>query len=137
MKIFSKTILIKTKKPFDFVLIDEKINQVIAESKVNNGFVLLRSPHNTATIICNEDDPTVLADFKKNLKRLFPDELPWEHSYEGVNNARAHQVISLLGQTHWVGIENGKLKLGRWQSLFLIEFFQGRERRIEVIIVGE
>ena len=136
MKIFSKTILIKTKKPFDFVIIDGKVEQVVKESGIKNGFVLLRSPHNTATIICNENDPTVLEDLKNNLKRIFPDDFDWQHSYEGIDNARAHQIVTLLGQSHWVPIEEGALKLGTWQSLFLVEFFRGRERKVEIVVVG-
>lgn len=137
MKFFSKTILISTQKPFDFVQIDEDINKVAAESKIKNGFVLLRSPHNTATIICNENDSSVLKDLENVLKSLLPDDFSWSHSYEGIDNARAHQAVVLLGQTHWLPLENGQLKLGTWQSLFMVEFFQARSRKVEVMVVGE
>lgn len=137
MKFFSITIQVATRKPFDFVKIDTAVNKVIRQSKIKNGFVLLRSPHNTATIICNEDDPTVLEDMKKTLKKLLPDNFSWSHNYEGVDNARAHQAVALLGHTHWVPLENGKLKLGAWQSFFLVEFFQARSRKVEITTVGQ
>jgi secondary thiamine-phosphate synthase enzyme len=137
MKFFTKTISVTTQAPFDFVVIDNQINQGIRESKIKKGFVLLRSPHNTATVICNENDPTVLEDIEENLKRLLPDNFPWAHKDEGLSNARAHQVVSLFGHTHWVPVENGKLKLGTWQAIFLLELFEGRQRRVETIVVGE
>ncbi len=137
MKFFSKTISVTTQKPFDFRVIDDQLNQVIAESKIKKGFILLRSPHNTATVICNEGDSSVLKDIEGTLKKLLPDNFSWAHSYEGVDNARAHQVVSLLGHTHWAPIADGKLKLGTWQSIFFLELFEGRQRRVEAIVVGE
>ena len=137
MKFFTKTVSITTQKPFEFVPIEEKINRSLAESKIRKGFVLLCSPHNTATIVCNENDQTVLKDLERNLKKLFPDDFPWAHDYEGLDNARAHQIVSFLGHTHWVPIENGKLKLGTWQTIFFLELFEGRHRRVEIIVVGE
>jgi secondary thiamine-phosphate synthase enzyme len=137
MKFFSKTIQVATEKPFDFVQIDEEVKKVVMESKVKNGFVLLQSPHNTATVICNENDPTVLQDMERVLRNLLPDDFSWSHSYEGIDNARAHQAVALLGHTHWVPLENGQLQLGTWQSLFLVEFFQGRTRKVKVTVVGE
>jgi secondary thiamine-phosphate synthase enzyme len=137
VKFFSKTVSVTTRKPFDFVVIDNEANRIVAESKIKNGFVLLRSPHNTATVICNENDRTVLGDIEKVLKKLLPKDFPWAHNYEGLNNARAHQAVSLLGHTHWVPIESGRLKLGTWQSIFLLELFEGRRRRVEVVVVGE
>ena len=137
MKFFSKTVSVATRKPFDFVAVDDEVSQIVAESKIKSGLVLLRSPHNTATVICNENDRTVLEDIEKVLKKLLPDDFPWAHNYEGIDNARAHQIVSLLGHTHWVPIENGKLKLGTWQSIFLLELFEGRRRRVEVVVVGE
>lgn len=136
MKFFSETISVETKRPFDFVQIDKKIEAVVKESKIKSGFVLLRSYHNTATILGNENDPSVLQDLEKILRKLLPDDFSWAHSYEGANNARAHQAVSLLGQTHWVSIENGQLKLGTWQSIFLVEFFEARTRKVEVLVIG-
>jgi secondary thiamine-phosphate synthase enzyme len=137
MKLFTTTITVKTQALFEFKLLDEEINQAIAESKIKKGFLLLRSPHNTATIICNEDDRTVLKDMEKNLKRLLPENFPWTHNYEGTDNARAHQIVSLLGHTHWLVVEDGKMKLGTWQKIFLLELFEARQRRVEVVVVGE
>jgi secondary thiamine-phosphate synthase enzyme len=137
MKIFQETITVETRKVFDFVNLDEKIQEAVEKSKVKNGFVLLRSPHNTATIVCNEDDQLVLDDLKRVMLSLTPESLGLKHSYEGIDNARAHQIVSLLGHSHWLPIRDGKISLGTWQSIFMIELFEARRRRVEVMIVGE
>jgi len=137
MKFFSKNLTVKTQKSFDFVRIDKAVQKTVTESKIKNGFVLLRSPHTTAALVCIENDQNVLRDLKAVLRKLLPDNFGWTHLDEGVSNARAHQAVSFLGQTHWLTVENGQLKLGPWQSLFLIEFFESRNRRIEAMVVGE
>lgn len=137
MEIFQKTIEIKTREPFELVRIDEKIQGVVEGSGIKTGFVLLRSLHNTATIVCNEPDSSVQKDTRKILEEILPDDFDWEHAYEGKINARAHQATLLLGQTHWLSIKNGKIVLGTWQGIFLVELFEGRKRRVEVVVVGE
>ncbi len=138
MKFVQKTVEVKTRGVFEFVRIDEKIQTVVAESGIKNGFVLLRSPHNTATITCTEPDASIHRDAKRIIEKILPEDFDWEHSYEGAVNARAHQAIMLLfGQTHWLPIKNGKIVLGTWQGIFFVELFEGRRRRVETVIVGE
>lgn len=137
MRTHSAAVPVRTGKVFDFVEITDEVQEVVDESGIRNGFVLLRSTHNTATVLCNENDPSVLADLENTLKRLLPGEAPWSHSYEGIENARAHQAVALLGHTHWVPIKGGKLVLGTWQALFLLELFEGRSRRIDIFAIGE
>lgn len=115
MKIFQKTIEVRTKEVYGFIQIDEKIQTVVEESGIKDGFVLLRSPHNTATITCNEPDSSIHRDAKRIIEKLLPDDFNWEHDYEGVINAKAHQATMLLfGQTHWLAIKNGQIVLGTW-----------------------
>ena len=127
-----------TREVFEFVQIDKEIQEAVEESGVKNGFVLLRSPHNTATITCNEPDPSIYQDAKRIMEKLLPEDFDWQHSYEGAVNARAHQAVMLLfGQTHWLPIKNSKIVIGTWQGIFLVELFEGRNRRVEMVIVGE
>ncbi len=137
MKIFQETISVETSGVFEFVKIGGKIQEAVEKSKIKNGFVLLRSPHNTATIVCNEEDQSVLDDLKNVMLRTTPDSLGFKHSYEGIDNARAHQIVSLLGHCHWLPIKDGKISLGTWQAIFLLELFEPRRRKVETVIVGE
>jgi secondary thiamine-phosphate synthase enzyme len=137
MEIFYKTIEVRTEKAFEFIQVDSQIQEVVTESGIKEGFVLLRSPHNTATITCNEPDASIHRDAQKIMERILPKDFDWEHAYEGVTNARAHQAVMLLfGQTHWLAIKNGKILLGTWQGIFVVELFEARERKVELVIVG-
>ena len=113
------------------------LQQVIDESGIKRGFLLLRSPHSTAALICNERDPDVHEDLKSVLEGVIPANQAWRHSYEGNINARAHQAVAYLGTSEWAPVESGQLKLGTWQELFLVELFEPRQRRVDVVIVGE
>lgn len=137
MKIFQKTVEIETKKAFEFVKLDNEIEKAVEESGIKNGFVFLRSLHTTAALVCTEPDASIHRDFQKVLDKLLPDGLNWEHMGEGEVNAKAHQATLFLGQSHWLPIKNGKIVLGTWQSIFLVELFEGRSREVEIAIGGD
>lgn len=137
MKIINKSIEVKTRNLFDFVSLDESLHQIVSESGIKNGVLLLRSPHTTAAIICNEKDPDVHEDLIKVIEKVIPQDQSWQHRYEGNTNARAHQAVSFLSSQHWVPIENEELLLGTWQGIFLVELFESRKRRVDVTLIGE
>lgn len=137
MKVFSKTVEIQTSKRLEFVKLDEKVQRVVEESGVGEGFALLRCSHTTGALVCNEDDSTIHRDFAEVFNRLVPEDLPYEHTMEGKVNARAHQLSMLLGTDLWVPIQDGRLQLGTWQSLFFVELFEPRRRKVEVLVLGE
>jgi len=136
MKTFFKEIEIESKKRFDFVKLDEKIGEIIRESKIKEGILLLLCPHTTASILINEDDSTIHRDFPKIAEILIPEDLPYEHTLEGKINARAHQLAMIFGNSIFAPIKNGKLNLGTWQSIFLVEFLEPRKRKVFFLILG-
>ncbi len=137
MKLINKTITIQTTKLYEFVGLEEKINQAIKESGIKEGFCLIRIGHTTASLVVTEKDPAVHQDFIRNLKRILPEKQRWEHSYEGPINARGHQATALFGSTHWSPVKNGELSLGTWQGIFFVELFEARARGIDLTILGE
>lgn len=137
MRFINKTIKIQTKKLYEFIDLQDKIEQAVGGSKIKNGFCLIRILHTTAALVVTEKDPAVHQDFVRNLKRILPEDQDWHHSYEGPINARAHQATAFLGSTHWAPIINGRLSLGTWQGIFFLELYEPRTRRVGVVIVGE
>jgi secondary thiamine-phosphate synthase enzyme len=88
-------------------------------------------PHTTAGITINEGaDPTVIRDVVAALGRLVPREAGYGHS-EG--NSDAHIKASLVGCHVAIPVENGRLRLGTWQSIYLAEFDGPRTRRVWVV----
>lgn len=93
-------------------------------------------PHTTAAITIQEnDDPNVPADIIDGLRRLIPDKgmLSYKHFEE---NAPAHLKAALMGTSETILVENGKLQLGRWQSIFLCEFDGPRHRQVLVRVAA-
>jgi secondary thiamine-phosphate synthase enzyme len=92
-------------------------------------------PHTTAGVTINEGaDPAVARDLLQGLARLVPRDAGYGHS-EG--NADAHVKTSLVGNQTVVPVENGHLRLGTWQSLYLTEFDGPRTRRVWLTLLGE
>lgn len=137
MKVVQEILEIQTKGVFDFVGVDEELQEKVRASGIKNGFVLVRIPHTTAGLVINEKDPAVHQDFKMVLEKMISVKQNWRHSYEGRVNARAHQASMVLGKSCWLPIKGGKIILGRWEGVFLVELFEKRKRRIEVVVIGE
>ena len=95
--------------------------------------VHLFAPHTTCGLLVNEDaDPAVMRDMLAALNRLVPSNLPYEH---GEGNSDAHIKSSLMGHSLLVPFSEGRLALGTWQGIFLMEFDGPRERKVQVTIL--
>jgi secondary thiamine-phosphate synthase enzyme len=95
--------------------------------------VHLFTPHTTCGLLVNEDaDPAVMSDMLDALDRIVPRNLPYKHR-EG--HSDAHIKSSLMGHSLLVPFSGGRLALGTWQGIFLMEFDGPRERKVQVRIL--
>ena len=125
-----KYINVKSKSRTEFIDITEMVQEAVKEAKVMKGICYLYVPHTTAGITINEGaDPSVQRDILNSLSRLIPHEMNYSHR-EG--NADAHIKTTLVGSSVNVFIEEGKLLLGTWQSIFFCDFDGPRHRRIAI-----
>jgi len=134
MIINMKILKIKTNKREEIIDITKEVNELIKD--VKNGSVLVFSKHTTTGLTINEnDDPVIKDDLLDYLSKAIL-RGKWRHDVSGRcnrgNNADAHIKASLIGNSKLIPIENGKLALGEWQSLWLCEFDGPREREILV-----
>ena len=137
MKIFQKSIKIKTKEANEFLKITDDVEKVVGESKIKNGMVFVNALHNTAALIIQEDDPTIHKDLVKFFEKILPLKEKYFHDYEGNVNATAHLKSNLLKNFLNVPVKDGRLLLGTWQDIFFVELFEAREREIFVTVIGE
>lgn len=87
-------------------------------------------PHTTAAVTINENtDPYVVDDILHQLRKLVPLDGGYAHS-EG--NSDAHTKASIIGPSVTLLIEDGRLRLGRWQGIFFCEFDGPRRRKVWV-----
>ncbi len=126
-------ITIKTKKRFDFVKITEKIEEIIKDFK--DGIAILYLPHNTCALIIQENDPTIFKDIENFFNKILPLNAKYEHNYEGSENATAHIINNLISKTLAIPFKDGKLQLGTWQDIFVVELFEPRERKVYISII--
>ena len=122
-----KEISVRSTSRFEMIDITEAIRQATREEKIESGIVVVYTPHTTAAVTINENaDPDVPRDLLAALDRAVPLSANYRHS-EG--NSAAHVKSSLVGASEMVIIENGRLVLGAWQSIFFCEFDGPRTRK--------
>ena len=127
-----KEFSIKTEKE-NFYDITGEVHKAVKESGVKNGICIVYCPHTTAGITVNENaDPDVISDILKGLNKAFPDLPEYRHS-EG--NSACHVKCSYIGTDKTLIIQDGKLILGVWQSIFFCEFDGPRTRKYYVKVI--
>ncbi len=121
---------VRTNARCEMIDITDKIETLVRESGLRDGICHVFVPHTTAALTINENaDPDVPRDILDSLDRVVPLSNRYRHA-EG--NAAAHVKASLLGASQTVFVENGRLVLGTWQSLFFCEFDGPRTREVLV-----
>jgi secondary thiamine-phosphate synthase enzyme len=129
-----KEISIETHSRVEMIDITAAVQKFIREEKIEKGFCLVYTPHTTAAITINENaDPDVPRDILAALDRAVPFSADYRHA-EG--NSAAHVKSSLIGASEMVIIENGRLVLGTWQSIFFCEFDGPRTRKVLISLIA-
>jgi secondary thiamine-phosphate synthase enzyme len=141
-----EALIIATSCAPEFVDITDDVQGAIAESGVRLGQVTVYSTHTTAAIKVNENEPLLLQDMVRILQHVAPQHADYEHndfSRRTVNmdedeceNGHAHCQHLFLSTSETIPVVDGRLTLGQWQRVFLVELDQPRERRVLVNIVG-
>lgn len=125
-----ETIEIKTTEKYQMVEILGYVKQFVEKHHIKKGIVIVHVPHTTAALTMNKNfDPVVQEDIMKKLSELIPKESHFNH-IEG--NSDAHIKASMFGNSETLIIEDGRLELGMFQSLFLCEFDGPRKRKINI-----
>jgi secondary thiamine-phosphate synthase enzyme len=132
-----RQISVTSTRPLEFIDITEAVAREVEASGVREGVVLLRSRHTTAALTCTEGDPSIHEDCLELLREQLPLGRRYRHASEGAENAVAHlAVMTVFGDSTWAPVRGGKLDLGTWQRLFLVELFEPRRRTVDVAIIS-
>lgn len=127
--------IVKTHSRFGMIDITGDVRSVLEKSGVKNGACYIFVPHTTAAVTINENaDPDVPKDILMEMDRIVPLYDDYRHS-EG--NSAAHIKASLFGSSEVVLVEDGKLVLGIWQSIFFCEFDGPRTRKVMVKFIPD
>ncbi len=145
MKFLSQTFNIRTEKGPQFIDITDRVEDSARRSGIANGFAVVFSKHTTAAIRINEHEPALLADMERMLEQIAPSRAEYGHNefahafrHNGEHpNGHSHCQHLLLGASEAVPVVDGKLIVGQWQRIFLIELDHGRDREVVVQLMGE
>jgi secondary thiamine-phosphate synthase enzyme len=122
---------VKTSRKNQIIDITTQVSEMVQNSGVSEGICCIYTPHTTAAITINEnDDPNVCEDVLDALAKLIPEGI-WRHDRVD-NNAAAHIKAAIIGPSEAIPVSDGKLLLGTWQAVMLVELDGPRERRVIV-----
>lgn len=126
-------ISVRTTNHTQFVNIDGKVQEAIAEAGLKDGLCHIFVPHTTAGVTINENaDPDVVRDIIQALERA----VPWKAGYaHAEGNAAAHVKASMMGFSQTVPVRGGKLAFGTWQSVYFCEFDGPRTRKVWITCI--
>ena len=136
---------LRTERRVQFVDLTELVAERVRRSGVGDGMVVVQSRHTTAAVIVNENEPLLLEDFQELLERWAPAEARYRHNDLRARaspppderpNGEAHGRALLLGVSVCLNVTDGRIDLGAWQSLFLIELDGPRRRSVSVQVLG-
>lgn len=144
--IYTKEFGLKTSTQFEIIDITDSVREQVKKSKIREGAAVVFSPHTTAAIRINHNEPLLQQDIMKMLYRIVPIDTNYAHDFFEIrtkvkpderSNGHAHVKTFLLGQSESVPVLKGELALGPQQSIFFVESDGGRPRRVIIQIIGE
>ncbi len=132
-------ILVQTTGKTDVVDVTGEVAREIHRSNVVEGAVTLFIPGSTGALTTIEFEGGVVNDLKKAIDRMAPDHIYYEHNERwGDGNGYSHVRAAVFGPSLHVPIIDGRMTLGAWQQIVLLDFDnRPRNRRIIVQITGE
>jgi secondary thiamine-phosphate synthase enzyme len=138
VKALTKEIWMEVPRRRQIVSLHEQVEDLVAESGVKEGLVLVNAMHITASVFINDNESGLHSDYEKWLEKLAPEKPHSQYAHNGAeDNADAHMKRQVMGREVVVAITGGKLHLGPWEHIFYYEFDGRRRKRVLVKIVGE
>ena len=142
MTVHTGLLRLETEGEGQIVDLTEGVLAVVRQSDVSEGLVSVFVTGSTAAVTTMEYEPGGVQDLREALERLVPRARPGggEYAHNALNtddNAHSHLRASLLGPSETVPLVGGRLVLGTWQQLVLIDFDdRPRQREVHVQIVS-
>lgn len=143
---YSETLHRTTSHAPQFIDVTDATADIVDRSGISNGIAVIFSRHTTAAIKINESEPELLKDMALFLSEIAPIEREYHHNNFDVRtvnmepdecpNAHSHCQHLLLSASESVPIVAGRMVLGQWQRVFLVELDRPKARQITVQVIG-
>jgi secondary thiamine-phosphate synthase enzyme len=130
---------ISTKGNSDIIDITDWVRQIVSRSSVKNGLVNVFVVGSTASVSTIEYEPALVQDVRDMLEKIVPSDAESRHSQTwGDDNGFSHMRATLMGPGLTAPVSDGKVVLGTWQQIVVIDHDnRGRRREIFIQVMGE
>jgi secondary thiamine-phosphate synthase enzyme len=138
MAIHVDELRLSTEGDTDVVDITGEVQRVVGESGVGEGQALVFVRGSTAAIATMEFEPGGVHDLREMLERLIPTRGDYEHNrLNHDTNSHAHMRAAIIGPSESIPVVDGRLALGTWQQVVLLDFDdRPRQRTVHVHVVS-
>ncbi len=139
MAVFTQTLHVSTQGHTHVLDITPQVQEAVARSGLRQGVVVVFVPHSTCGLSTIEYEPGCVEDLQRLFASWIPEDQPYAHNRRwGDDNGHAHLRATLLGPSLSIPLVDGRLTLGTWQQIILVDFdVRPRQRRVVVQILGE
>jgi len=139
MKITTSELEFKTTGETDIVDISREVEEWVLQSGIQDGTIMLFISGSTAALTTIEFESGVVNDLRRVIERIAPTDIPYEHDRRwGDGNGYSHVRAALLGPSLCIPIRGGRVLLGTWQQVVLLDFDnRPRRRTVTVQIMGK
>jgi secondary thiamine-phosphate synthase enzyme len=142
MKVFNTSFTLSSEEGTEVTDITKLVREAVQQSPVSAGIALINTLHTTCAVFINEFQSALIDDLKGLMDKLVPERGGYRHDDPRFSdcergNAHSHLRAALLGRSVALGVNNGDLTLGRFQSVIFAEFDGPRKRDIAIQVIGE
>lgn len=139
MRVTSTTEAVSTKGRNDCLDVTAIVQRAVTRAGVRHGLATVFVTGSTAGVTTIEHEPGLVQDLQEAVRRLFPEDLRYAHHEQaGDDNGFSHLRASFLGPSLSVPVADGRLQLGTWQQIVLVDFdTHPRNRSFIVQLLGE
>ena len=139
MKVITDTIPISTRGHTDIIDVTPQVRQVLDNTGLEEGQLTVFVSGSTAGVTTVEYEPGLLKDLPEAMEKIAPTGASYHHGATwGDGNGSAHVRAAMVGGSFTVPFSNGRLLLGTWQQIVIMDFDNRPcDRRIVVQMMGE
>ena len=139
MTVVGKQINLSTQGDAQVIDITDQVTRHVRDSGLKSGIVTLFTPGSTSALTTIEFESGAVRDLQPMFDRIAPPDLDYRHNLRwGDGNGHAHVRHALLGPSLTIPFTDGRLTLGTWQQIVLVDFDnRPRARSVVVQLIGE
>jgi len=144
VRVINEILELKTETGIQCIDLNRQINAILDRDQIRDGFVNVFSRHTTTALTVNENEERLLDDISEFLEKIAPATHPYKHNDlhlrdcppDEPENAHSHLSAMMLGNSETIPVLDGKLALGTYQSIMLVELDGPRDRTVHVQVIS-